>query len=411
MLEVAAAYRKAGRPVDAFHALQKMPLPSFDPNYTAEYGAYALSAGQGEAAEAAFELAAEQSRLRRHLPMEPPTIEQASMNIALLELPILREAVRKRRKELSADPDIPDDEVAIRAGTMVGALEAALIELPDEYHANLRVFHKSISSIFHKWLQTESGELYRDDLEATYKASRTRARSVPDPSSTPSQLLRIAEVLVETDEIHVAIKMLKSVEQCDDEDVRCAASECLGRALIRSDPAQAKSYFTEALTGSQSRTIARAYLGLALLASAQGNTAEYADCLTKSAAIGSDVGSPEALYLLAIEEGEQGNKEKYLTYMTQLSRQEFGATTKAASVALAQLYFDRGDLRNAYDLAMRASDSLDIPILMGSMFYRGLVLAAWGRLDEARSLLGMVASIPGELSEFAKRWIRRLGGD
>lgn len=410
LLQVAAAYRNAGRHEEAFGVLQKLRLPAVpDPDYLSEYALYAVAVNHLQLADRALTRAAEESRLQHHMPIDFHEVDAPLVAVPGIRLSQLRAAVTEKKDSLKSDFDLTDDELAHRAGVIVGSIQAALIDLTPTSPElkTLTSLKRSMPGIYRRWLQeTPSRVAATEHLMSIYTAAKESARGVLDLSANPEYLLKVGDVLINSEDEDVARQALSQAEEAGTGEVKLAAAQRIGAMCIQSEPDKAERWFQLALRARDSTTLARTYLGLALLSIGRRDAARYTDFLTESAKVGSRGGSPEALYLLAIDELEKGNNNRYESYLVQLTRHDYGVTSEAAAVALAQVYFDKGDLNSAYEAAMSASESLDVGILSGSMYYRGAVFALIGREQEARRLLGAVVMLRHDaLSVSARSWL------
>ncbi|MET8865614.1 hypothetical protein ABZW11_21975 [Nonomuraea sp. NPDC004580] len=405
--QVAAAYARANRPGEAFDILRRAPLAKVSsPDYWAAYGKHAVAAGSLDAAEAAFARAATASRELSHLPLNPLDADESLADVSGVRLPQLAAAVEERRRLLMFGPELADEAAAERMGYGIGAIQAALIDLPDQDVAALESLHSSSLGSFRNWIDgSHARKANAARLMQMCALGKERARGDFDAEQDPERLLRTGEVLAQAEEPDLALALLRRAERTGLPEVRFAAARWIGSLLSASDAEEAEKWLRKALGSRRSGTRALAHLGLALIAQRRGMPELYHEQLLLSARLGGDRGSPEALYLLALREAELGRQETQMAYLTQLARGNYGTVTEVAGVVLADLCLRRGEPAQAYEFAMLGRHSLKVEIVMASMFIRGMVLSAAGRIQEARQLLGAVAVVPGAYSEAAQRWV------
>ncbi|KAB8189560.1 hypothetical protein FH608_038865 [Nonomuraea phyllanthi] len=407
LLQVAAAYAREDRPGEAFDVLRRAPLAEVrSPDYWVAYGKHAVAAGSLDEAEAAFARAAATSRQLSHLPLNPLDADESLADVPGVRLPRLAEAATERRQLLMFGPEPADEAAAERTGYGIGALQAALIDLPGSDVKGLESLHRSSLGIFLNWIDgSQARTANAAALRRMCALGKERARGDFGAEQDPERLLRIGEVLADADEPDLALSTLRRAERTGPPEVGFAAARRIGAMLLASDAEEAEKWFRKALDSRRSDTRALAHLGLALVAQHRDMPELYHDELLLSARAGGDQGSPEALYLLALREAELGRQETQMAYLTQLARGNHGTVTEAAGVVLADLHLRRGEPAQAYEFAMLGYHSLEVGIVMASMFIRGMVLAASGRIHEARQLLGAVAEVPGVYSETAQQWL------
>ncbi|MGW0485375.1 tetratricopeptide repeat protein [Nonomuraea sp. NPDC003214] len=405
--QVAAAYARADRPGEAFDILRRAPLAKVSsPDYWVAYGKHAVAAGSLDAAEAAFARAATASRELSHLPLNPLDADESLADVSGVRLPQLAAAVEERRRLLMFGPEPADEEAAERMGYGIGAIQAALIDLPDQDVEALESLHSSSLGSFRNWIDgSHARKANAAWLKRMCALGKERARGDFDAEQDPERLLRTGEVLAQAEEPGLALALLRRAEHTGPPEVRFAAARWIGSMLSASDAEEAERWLRKALGSRRSDTRALAHLGLALIAQRRGMPELYHEQLLLSARLGGDRGSPEALYLLALREAELGREETQMAYLTQLARGNYGTVTEVAGVVLADLCLRRGEPAQAYEFAMLGRHSLKVEIVMASMFIRGMVLSAAGRIREARQLLGAVAVVPGVYSETAQRWV------